>query len=104
MATVSDILAANFQHRVRLQDLKVKEAEGAGSAKKAESAGRRAVREDSIRSGGQPASKAFVVSLSDAARDIAGKTTKRPADSNLTGPLSDRGQHYIHDPDSTDKQ
>ena len=86
MATVSDILAANFQHRVRLQDLKVKEAEGAGSAKKAESAGRRAVREDSIRSGGQPASKAFVVSLSDAARDIAGKTTKRPAGSKDDAP------------------
>ncbi len=29
MATVSDILAATFQHRMRLQDLKAKEAEGA---------------------------------------------------------------------------
>ena len=34
MATVSDILAANFQHRVRFQNLKAKEAEGAESAKK----------------------------------------------------------------------
>ena len=51
MATVSDILAANFQHRVRFQNLKAKEAEGADSAKKAESAGRRAVREESIRLG-----------------------------------------------------
>jgi hypothetical protein len=82
MATVT----ANFQHRVRLQDLKAKEAEGTGSAKKAESAGRRAVRENSIRSGDQLASKAFVVSLSDAARDIDGKTTKRPAGSKDNAP------------------
>ncbi len=86
MATVSNILAANFQHRVRFQNLKAKEAEGADSAKKTESAVRRAVREESIRSGGPPASKAFVVFLSDAARDFAGKTTKRPDGSKDAAP------------------
>ena len=36
MTTTSDILVANFLHRVRFQNLKTKEAEGAGSAKKAD--------------------------------------------------------------------